>query len=101
MTGDLLKAAEAERIGLVNHVVPAAECLDRAVAFARRLAEGPILAIKWTKVSVNKMLRASVNLVLDASLALEMLGMTGPEVREGIAALREKRKPDYPRTKGF
>jgi enoyl-CoA hydratase len=32
----------------------------------------------------------------DASLALEMLGFTGPEVKEGIASLREKRKPDFP-----
>ena len=91
MTGDLLTAADAERIGLVNHVVPASECLPRAMEFARRLADGPILAIKWTKVSVNKLLKASVNLVLDASLALEAQTFRTEDHREAVRAFAEKR----------
>src|SRR6266536_1612161 len=47
MTGDLMPAAEAERIGLVNHVVPAERVLDESMAFARRLAGGPSLAVRW------------------------------------------------------
>ena len=95
MTGELLGAVEAERVGLVNHVVPASECLTRAIEFARRLAEGPILAVKWTKLCVNKLLRASVNLVLDASLALEAQTFRTEDHREAVRAFIEKRPPRF------
>lgn len=91
MTGDLLSAQEAERIGLVNHITPAQECVPRAEAFARRLAEGPVLAVKGTKVSVNKLLREAVNLVLDTSLALEAQTFTSEDHREALQAFMEKR----------
>src|SRR5918912_3125537 len=71
LTGDLLTAAEAERIGLINRVVPADQLLATAMTLAQRLAAGPTQAIRGTKVSVNKILRETVNLVLDTSLALE------------------------------
>lgn len=95
MTGDLLTAQEAERIGLVNRVVPAAQCLPQALEFARRLADGPILAVKWTKVSVNKLLKAAVNLVLDASLALEAQTFRTEDHREAVRAFIEKRPPKF------
>src|SRR5215475_10574675 len=57
MTGDIITAAEAERIGLINRVVPADQLISTALAFATRLANGPTKAIRWTKVSVNKILR--------------------------------------------
>lgn len=95
MTGDLLTAQEAERIGLVNHVVPAAECLPRALEFAHRLADGPILAVKWTKVSVNKLLKEAVNLVLDTSLALETQTFRTEDHREAVRAFIEKRPPRF------
>src|SRR5882724_1891900 len=71
MTGDIITAAEAERIGLINRVVPQDKLLSTAMELATRLAKGPTKAIRWTKVSVNKILRDTVNLVLDTSLALE------------------------------
>lgn len=95
MTGDLLTAQEAERIGLVNHVVPAAECLPRALEFACRLADGPVLAVKWTKVSVNKLLKAATNLVLDTSLALEARTFATEDHREAVRAFVEKRPPRF------
>lgn len=91
MTGDLLTAADAERIGLVNHVVAAGDCVDRAMEFARRVAAGPTLAIRWTKLSVNKLLKASVNLVLDASLALEVQTFRTEDHQEAVRAFDEKR----------
>jgi enoyl-CoA hydratase len=95
MTGDLLTAQEAGRIGLVNRVVPAAECLPRALEFAHRLADGPILAVKWTKVSVNKLLKETANLVLDASLALEAQTLKTEDHREAVRAFIEKRPPRF------
>ncbi len=95
MTGDSLTAAEAERIGLVNHVVPAGQVLDQATAMARRLADGPRRAVAATKASVNKLLRDAANLVLDTSLALEKENFFDSDHREAIAAFAERREPRF------
>ncbi len=95
MTGDPVKADEAYRIGLVNHVVPSAELMDRAVAMATRLAQGPSLAIQGTKQSVNALLRGASNQVLDLSLALEKTCFRSDDHQEALAAFSEKRKPQY------
>ena len=95
MTGDLMTAAEAERIGLINHVVPQAQVMPKAMELAHRLANGPTLAIRWTKLSCNKRLRDEVNLVLDASLAVETLSMISEDHKEATRAFVEKRTPQY------
>ena len=95
LTGDLLTAAEAERIGLINRVVPADQLMATALAFAQRLATGPTQAIRGTKVSVNKMLRETVNLVLDTSLALERHCFSTADHKEAIQAFVEKREPKF------
>lgn len=95
MTGDSIEAKEAERIGLINRVVPP-EKLDETVwELALRLANGPIHAIRWTKVSVNKRLKATANLILDTSLALEGLTFQTEDHREAVQAFVEKRKPQF------
>jgi enoyl-CoA hydratase len=95
MTGDLVGAAEAERMGLVNHVVAPDRLMSEALAFANRLAEGPTKAIRWTKVSVNKILRETANLVLDTSLAFEKLTFATDDHKEAVSAFIEKRKPRF------
>lgn len=95
MTGDPVSAAEAERIGLVNHVVPGDEVLARATAMAVRMATGPRRAIEATKASVNKLLRDAVNLVLDTSLSLEKANFSDDDHKEAIAAFAQKREPRY------
>jgi enoyl-CoA hydratase len=87
--------AEAERIGLISLAVEDAELDARAVEVATRLAEGAQSAIRWTKYALNNWLR-SMGPTFDASLALEFLGFTGPEVKEGLASHREKRQPGFP-----
>jgi enoyl-CoA hydratase len=86
---------EAERIGLISLAVEDAELDAKAVEIASRLAEGAQSAIRWTKYALNNWLRA-MGPTFDASLALEFLGFTGPEVREGLASHLEKRKPAFP-----
>jgi enoyl-CoA hydratase len=95
LTGDLLTAVEAERIGLINHVVPADQLMATALALAQRLATGPTQAIRGTKASVNKILRETVNLVLDTSLALERYCFSTADHKEAIQAFVEKREPKF------
>ena len=85
---------EAERIGLVSLAVGESDLLPRAYEVAERLAAGSQSAIRWTKYALNNWLRqAGPN--FDTSLALEFMGFAGPDVREGLASLREKRPPRF------
>jgi enoyl-CoA hydratase len=84
----------AERIGLVSLCVPAAELEERALEIARRLAAGSEAAISHTKLALNNWLRAA-GPAFDASLALEFLDMTGSDVAEGVAAVRQRRTPEF------
>ena len=92
---DQVLGEEAERIGLISLAVEDAELDAKAVEIATRLAEGAQSAIRWTKYALNNWLRA-MGPTFDTSLALEFLGFTGPEVREGLASHREKRRPAFP-----
>ncbi len=98
MTGDLIPAPEAERIGLVNHVYPAADLDAEAARLARRLADGPAHAVRWTKQAVNKILRVQTDLILDTSLALEAVSASLPDHKEGVRSFLERRTPNFNRT---
>ena len=95
LTGDPLKAEEAERIGLINKVVPAADLQAEAMAFAQRLAAGAPLAVRYTKLSVNKLIKDALNVAFDTSTALELLTFHSEDHKEALAAWREKRKPVF------
>jgi enoyl-CoA hydratase len=95
MTGDFIAAPEAERIGLINHVVPPDELLPAARALAERLANGPTWAIRWTKASINKLIRERMNLILDTSLAYESLSSRTADSAEAARAFMEKRPPKF------
>jgi len=94
MLCDAVSGEEAERIGLVSLVVDDEQLLDKAYEVADRLASGSATAIRWTKYSLNNWLRQA-GPSFDTSLALEFMGFAGPDVREGVASLRERRAPRY------
>jgi enoyl-CoA hydratase len=94
LTCEPLSGEEAERIGLVSLCVDDDDLLDTAYAVAGRLAAGSQSAIRWTKYALNNWLR-SAGPAFDTSLALEFMGFGGPDVHEGIAALRDKRPPRF------
>jgi enoyl-CoA hydratase len=94
LTCEPLDGEEAERIGLVSRCVDDDEVLDTAMAIAGRLAGGSTTALRWTKYTLNNWLR-SAGPAFDASVAMEMLGFTGPDVAEGIAAIEQKRRPAF------
>lgn len=95
MRGTLLNGREAERIGLVNHCVPKGEVLAKARAIAQELADGPTWAIRWTKLSINQIIKDRVNHLLEASMALEQVTFELADHKEATAAFKEKRKPKF------
>jgi enoyl-CoA hydratase len=95
LTGEMLTGAEAERIGLVSRSVPREQVVPEALRVADALATGSQPAIRWTKRALNNWLRTA-GPIFDQSAAYEMLGFLGPDVHEGVAALREKRAPRFP-----
>ena len=82
-------------MGLVNYAVPPEQVLPRARELAQELADGPTWAIRWRKLSVNKWLKDQLNLILDASLAYEMITFTTEDHKEAARAFVEKRKPKF------
>ncbi len=98
LTNKSLSGAEAERIGLIAMSVPDAEVLASAFDVARTLAAGSSTAMRWTKHALNNWLRLA-GPSFDTSLALEFLGFKLADVREGLAAAREKRRPAFDRGK--
>ena len=89
-----ISGEEAERIGLVSLAVDDDALLDKAYEIADRLALGSQSAIRWTKYSLNNWLRQA-GPAFDTSLALEFMGFAGPDVKEGVASLRERRPPRF------
>ena len=94
LTCDVLTGEEAERIGLVSLCVDDDQVHDRALAVAEQLAGGAQQAIRFTKQTLNNWYR-SQSAILDASLAYEFFGFSGPDAREGLASHAEKRAPNF------
>jgi len=95
LTGDLIPAQEAFRIGLVNQVVPPAQLMDAAVALARKIIPNAPLAIRYTLEAVNRGLEMTqeAGLALEASLA--GLSFATQDMKEGVRAFLEKRPPNF------
>ena len=85
---------DAEKYGLVSLCVEDDALQDKAVEIAVRLAAGAPSAIRWTKYTLNNWYRM-MGPAFDASTALEMLGLAGAEVRQGLASQLEQRKPVF------
>jgi enoyl-CoA hydratase len=94
LTADFIDGREADRIGLVSRCVPDERVLDEALELALKIARGPRQAARWTKRTLNHWLRMATP-AFDASVAYEMLTFLGEDVREGTAALRERREPRF------
>ncbi|HEY8766748.1 MAG TPA: enoyl-CoA hydratase-related protein [Dehalococcoidia bacterium] len=95
LTGDLMDAETAEKIGLVNRVFPDDELMNAAMSLAKRLAEGPTQAIRWTKMSLNQWLRQAHVTSFAMSLALEQFAFATNDQLEAVSAFMEKRRPKF------
>lgn len=96
LTGEPISGDEAERMGLVALTVDDDELLVKARQVTARLAESPPAATQWTKHALNNWLRMAWP-VFDSSAALEFLSFSGPEAREGLDSLVQKRSPNFDR----
>jgi enoyl-CoA hydratase len=94
LTSEFVDGREAERIGLVSRCVPADDLMDEALRVATKLADGPQMALRWTKKAINGWLDLA-GPIFEASLGYEMLCFMGEEAAEGVRALRQKRRPDF------
>ena len=93
--GVAVTAAEAERIGLVNRVVPADQLADETEALALRLAAAPTRAIAITKAITNRALDADRSAaLLDEAWGQELVTTT-EDMREGVSAFIERRDPTF------
>jgi len=100
MRGNFINGAEAGRIGMVNYAVAPEQVIVKSRELAQELADGPTWAIRWSKLSVNKWLKQQANLILDASLAYEMMTFKTEDHKEAVKAFVEKRKPNFVRSPG-
>jgi 2-(1,2-epoxy-1,2-dihydrophenyl)acetyl-CoA isomerase len=93
--GDDLPAADAERLGLVNRVVPRDRLADEVGEWAGRLAAGPTKAIGMAKILANRSLESDRATALwDESVAQELIVGT-EDCREGLTAFAERRQPSF------
>lgn len=95
MRGRIFRGAEAAAQGIANYAVPAEKVMEEALKIAGELTALPPLAVRWTKVSANMILKQQFNLAFDASIAFEALSMFSQDHKEACSAFLEKRKPTY------
>ncbi|MER6840545.1 enoyl-CoA hydratase/isomerase family protein [Streptomyces platensis] len=93
--GDALSAAEAERLGLVNRVVPDGELAKTAREWAERLAAGPTRALALTKQLVNASLDVDRSTAFAAEATAQEINMTTADAQEGVASFVARRRPTF------
>ena len=95
LTGDLIEAAEAKTLGLVNDVVPAAGLSSRVMTLAGRIAEKSPIALRMAKEAVKNAARMNLREGLDREIDLFSITFGSEDKAEGVRAFLEKRKPDF------
>jgi 2-(1,2-epoxy-1,2-dihydrophenyl)acetyl-CoA isomerase len=93
--GNDITAAEAERVGLVNKVVPAAELESATMAIAEKLATAPTKSIGLIKRALNKALSSDLDSLLDYEAYLQEIASLTEDHREGVQAFLEKRSAQF------
>ncbi len=94
-TADSVDAATAERIGLVNRVVPAGKLMDEANALAVRLAGAAPIALALAKRALNRALDSNLEDALEFEAQLQSIAGRSADHKEGVAAFVEKRPPRF------
>ncbi len=95
LTGDMIEAAEAERIGLVNHVFPVEGFAERVQSYAARLAAQAPIAMAKIKQSIDRALDAGLDEVLESERYHQQEIFPTEDFKEGVRAFLEKRAAVY------
>ena len=93
--GETIDAAEAQRIGLVGRVVPAARLIETALDLAQRLARAAPLAVRLSKNAIYHGLQQDFATALEWAATAESITLTSEDHQEGMAANRERRPPQF------
>ena len=94
-TGDVIDAAEAARIGLVNRVVPAAALETTTRTLAEKIAAGPPLALRLDKQMLNRAASTDLASALELEAFSQGLAIASEDHTEGVAAFFDKRPPKF------
>lgn len=94
-TGDKVSSARALELGLVNRVVPSAELMDAARAFAAPYATGPTRAYGYIKRMLHRAAASSLDEALDYEVYMQEAAGRTRDYNEGVAAFREKRSAEF------
>ena len=94
-TGEFVEAREAERLGIVNRVVPAARLREETYSLARKIAEGPQIAIRLMKRVAYQSLRLDLRTHLDLISSHMVMTRESEDHKEGVRAFKEKRPPTF------
>ncbi len=94
-TGDIIDGNEAERIGLVNKVVPADELEEATKKFAKKLARGATKAIGMIKMGIRRGIGSNLSSELEFASFAQSVCIKTEDAREGFSAALEKRRPEY------
>ncbi len=95
MTGSMIKGKEAAEIGLANFSYPIEELDEKVELYAKKLSQGSVNAIRWTKVAINVGLKQLAHSIMDVGLGYESITIRSADHTEGINAFLEKRKPKF------
>ena len=95
LTGDMVDAEEAVKIGLASRVVPDEELIDAAREVASRIAANPTHAVRMTKRLLRQASHQRLDTILDMSAAMQALAHATDDHREAISAMLQKRPPTY------
>jgi enoyl-CoA hydratase/carnithine racemase len=94
-TGDFMEAEEAYRLGFLNKLVPEEELENTTREMARKIASGPPIAIRLSKLMLYKGLEFDLETAMKMAAAAETITLTSRDHEEGTAAFRESRRPMY------
>ena len=94
-TGDVIDAAEAARIGLVNRVVPAAALETTTRTLAEKIAAGPPLALRLDKQMLNRAASTDLASALELEAFSQGLAIASEDHQEGVGAFFDKRPPKF------
>ncbi len=94
-TGDFLESKEAEKIGVLNKLVPADDLRMETLSMAKRIAENPPIAVRLSKLQLRKWLEVNMESALEIIAAFQTICLASNDYKEAVAAFRDKREPKF------